>query len=319
VRYPAATIALAALFAACAPTRHEPAALQPSLSLPSPTAAAPASLPGLHNLVAYTPTLLVGSAPDDDRGFQSLKSLGVRTIISVDGARPDAAAARRAGLRYIHLPIGYNGMDRDRTLQIAAAIRDAQAENPGGPVYVHCHHGKHRAAGAAAAAAVTLGELTNDQATGKLRVSGTSPSYPGLFACVAAAAPAAAAQLDAIDTGAFPEVAPTTSLVQAMVLIDETLDRLTLIAAAGWSAPTDHPDLVPGAEASTLADLLRDLDHAPYLRSRPEGFREMMSAAAAEAKHLEADLMSAAPGSTLSERLGALSRSCTACHARYRD
>ena len=57
-----------------------------------------------------------------------------------------------------------------RKLEIARALQLARDR---GAVYVHCHHGKHRSAGAAGAAAVTLGWSTTAQATERLKVSGT--------------------------------------------------------------------------------------------------------------------------------------------------
>ena len=90
--------------------------------------------PGLHNVLRLSAKLTSGSSPDGEEGFRSLLRLGIRTIISVDGSRPDVETARKFGLRYIHLPVGYDGVPRDRALQLARAVRDLP-----GPVYVHCH------------------------------------------------------------------------------------------------------------------------------------------------------------------------------------
>src|SRR5438094_677830 len=79
------------------------------------------------------------SSPDGDEGFHSLQQLGIKTIVSVDGARPEVDLARKYGLRYVHLPIGYDAVPREQALRIARAIRDLP-----GPVYIHCHHGRHR-------------------------------------------------------------------------------------------------------------------------------------------------------------------------------
>src|ERR1051326_9522581 len=65
-------------------------------------AAQPMTLPGLRNVFRVGRRLYSGAAPADEAGFRSLCALGVRTIISVDGATPDVAAARRHGLRYVH-------------------------------------------------------------------------------------------------------------------------------------------------------------------------------------------------------------------------
>src|SRR5262249_7822843 len=102
-------------------------------------AAKPAELPGLHNVFRVSDKLYSGSVPEGELGFRTLQALGIRTVISVDGARPDAATARRFGLRYVHLPFGYDGCPTARALEIIRAVRDLP-----GPIYLHCHHGKHR-------------------------------------------------------------------------------------------------------------------------------------------------------------------------------
>src|SRR5205814_1359060 len=81
-------------------------------------------LPGLHNVFRVTGRLYSGSSPEDDAGFRSLQRLGIRTVITVDGARPDVERARRFGLRYVHLPIGYDGVPEARAYQLARAVRD---------------------------------------------------------------------------------------------------------------------------------------------------------------------------------------------------
>jgi hypothetical protein len=56
----------------------------------------PRDYPGLHNVVAYHDGFYSGSVPEGDAGFDTIAGMGVRTIISVDGAEPDVvrAAAR---------------------------------------------------------------------------------------------------------------------------------------------------------------------------------------------------------------------------------
>src|SRR5262249_601182 len=64
----------------------------------------PAEYPGLHNVFRLTERLYSGSSPEGEEGFLSLQRLGIKTIISVDGARPEVERARKLGLRYVHLP-----------------------------------------------------------------------------------------------------------------------------------------------------------------------------------------------------------------------
>src|SRR2546423_13601111 len=78
----------------------------------------PREFAGLANVCRVSDKLLSGGVPQGDDGFSSLKRLGVCTVISVDGARPDVERARKFALRYVHLPIGYDGVPREQGLRI---------------------------------------------------------------------------------------------------------------------------------------------------------------------------------------------------------
>src|SRR5262249_40037994 len=45
--------------------------------------------PGLATVQRVTDRLYSGGVPEGDKGFESLQRLGICTVISVDGARPD--------------------------------------------------------------------------------------------------------------------------------------------------------------------------------------------------------------------------------------
>jgi hypothetical protein len=220
-------------------------------AMPVASAPSPVDFPGIHNLVAFHDGFVSGSAPDGDAGLDSLAKLGFKTVISVDGAIPDVEGARKRGLRYVHLPIGYDGFDDVRKAELVRAVRDLPK-----PIYIHCHHGKHRSAGAAGTIGVSLGWMSNATAAERMKVSQTAESYTGLWACTAKAAPMMAAAIDAARAD-FPEITKPDSMVAAMVVIDEAFDRLKLVEKNGWKVPADHPDLAPAADAGKLADLLR--------------------------------------------------------------
>lgn len=284
-------------------------------SVQPPTMAdqAPRDYAGVHNVVAFGPGVYSGSLPEEEPGFRSLKAMGIRTIISVDGAAPEVKLAEAEGMRYVHLPIGYNGMSEERTLEIARAVRDLE-----GPVYIHCHHGKHRSAAAAGAAAVSLGLLDNAEATARMKVSGTSPRYAGLYGCVAAAKQASDDELDHASDD-FPEVWRTTGLVQGMVEIDHAWGRLKAIQQAGWSVPVDHPDLVPVAEAGRLADVFRHLMDDDEVLAKPADFIAWMKRNGREASVLEQAMIDGAPAAELDAHFGAIAATCSDCHAKYRN
>jgi protein tyrosine phosphatase (PTP) superfamily phosphohydrolase (DUF442 family)/cytochrome c556 len=288
------------------------------LTLPAIDDEKPKDYPGLHNVVAYGEDFVSGSVPEGDEGFESLKALGIVTIISVDGAEPDVAKAKALGMRYVHLPIGYNGFDDTRKAELVRAVRDLPK-----PIYLHCHHGKHRSAGAAGTVAVSLGWLPNEVAVARMKVSGTAPNYTGLYSCTQKASLMQAAAIDAASN-AFPEVARTNGMVKSMVEIDEVVEHLKLIEKAGWKAPADHPDLVPAAEAGRLADLLRNLGSDPDTKAKPADFATLLAKNAAEAQSLEDLLVAASPTAPLdvakaTAAFKTVNASCKECHKAHRD
>lgn len=291
---------------------------QASTSAELPTVAddKPRDFAGLHNVVAYSEGFLSGSVPEGDAGFDTLADMGVKTIISVDGAEPDVELAKARGMRYIHLPIGYNGFDEQRKLELVRATRDAMQD---GPVYVHCHHGKHRSAGAAGTVAVSLGWGRPDQMIERMKVSGTAPNYKGLYACTSNAATLGESVIDAVPAD-FPEVSRPTSFVKGMVEIDDAMEHLKAIEKASWNMPTDHPDLVPVAEAGRMADLFRVLSEGDRVKGNPPEFAMMMQQGGSSAQALE-DMLAAdaLDARHLSEQFKRINASCKDCHVKYRD
>ncbi len=307
-----AVFAALALALACTST-HEAASRPVTLPPPVPTAEKPADFPGVHNVVAYGPGLYSGSVPEGDAGFESLANMGIRTIISVDGAAPEADEAESRGMRYVHFPVTYGGIDEERRLEITRAVRDLP-----GPVYIHCHHGKHRSAAAGAAAAVALGRLDNDAAVSRMKASGTAPNYTGLYACATESKVLTNAQISAAPND-FPSRWKTSGMVDSMVAIDAANDQLKALEKAQWGVPKDHPDLVPGAVAGNLENLLRGLlsDHETTAKS--EEFRDMLKSAADAAQALEDGIVSKASTDDINARMKTVAQSCKACHQKYRD
>src|SRR5262249_8775366 len=133
-------------------------------------------LPGLENVLQVSAGILSGGEPHGTQGFCSLARLGVKTIVSVDGARPRVEEARSSGIRYVHIPIGYEGIAEPARLALARVAREAD-----GPVYFHCHHGRHRGPAAAAIACVAAGNASGTDALKILEVAGTGREYAGLW------------------------------------------------------------------------------------------------------------------------------------------
>lgn len=333
MRSRAAFLVVALLLAGPAPVRAhevvEPATQPQKVELPCVSDHKPRDFAGLHNVVAFHDGYLSGSVPEGhagnaEAGFDTLAAMGVKTIISVDGAEPNVAAAKARGMRYIHLPIGYNGFDQKRKLELVRATRDAIER--GETVYIHCHHGRHRSAGAAGAVVASLGWLTPEQAIDRMKVSGTAPNYKGLYSCTANATVLDAKAIDAVAAD-FPEVSKPASFVKAMIEIDEINERLKAVKGAEWRTPAHHPDLVPVAEAARMADLFRlalqsekDQAGGRIGASRHEDFLAGLAINGAQAQTLEDLLALEKPDtSALSAQFRLIQASCKDCHVKHRD
>jgi protein tyrosine phosphatase (PTP) superfamily phosphohydrolase (DUF442 family) len=306
-------VALSVTVLAAGCRRVPEAAAAPSPA-PATAGGAPAELPGLHNVLRVTDRLYSGSAPEGDGGFRSLQQLGVRTVISVDGARPDVARARRFGLRYVHLPIGYDGVPEAQAYRLSRAARDLP-----GPVYLHCHHGKHRGPAAAAAVRRCLdGACDAEAAVAVLRRAGTDPRYAGLYASVREVRRPTADELDRVPAD-FPEAAEVGGLVNAMVAVDECWENLKLARAAAWAVPPGHPDVDPAHEALLLAEHYREAGRLPATAGRPGELRRRLGDAEEGARRLEAALRAGSVPGPAEAAFRDAERACAACHGQFRD
>jgi protein tyrosine phosphatase (PTP) superfamily phosphohydrolase (DUF442 family) len=273
---------------------------------------------GLHNVFRITDTLYSGNGPAGDKSFESLRKLGVKTIISVDAAQPDVERARKNGMRYVHIPVGYGGVPEAQALQIAKAVRELP-----GPFYVHCHHGKHRGPTSAAIARLCLDErCSTEAALDVLRQAGTDPRYKGLFRSVEEFRRPSAEDLAGLPKD-LPEAVRPAGLVAAMVAIDQHWDNLKKAREAGWKQPPDHPDVDPPHEARQLVEAYEALLKQPPVARKPVDFRQWLTDGHAGARGLEEALRQgkeeAVDAAAAEKAYRTAGAACTQCHAKYRD
>lgn len=272
----------------------------------------------LPNACRLTDKVISGGLPQGRAAFAELQALGVRTIVSVDGARPDVALAEEFGLRYVHLPHGYDGISAERAEALAKAVRDLP-----GPIYIHCHHGKHRSPAAAAVACVGCGLLDPSQALRVLQAAGTSENYRGLYAAARAARRFDDALLDALPAE-FPATVELPPLNQAMVAIEHLHDRLQQSAADAWAPWADHPDLDAAHEALLLREQFTELLRTPEAEAAPARYQDLLRESETAATELEAALLAlrADPAASPEPAAAALERiaqRCQSCHREFRD
>jgi protein tyrosine phosphatase (PTP) superfamily phosphohydrolase (DUF442 family) len=249
-----------------------------------------------------------GGEPHSAAMFEYLAAQGIKTIVSVDGAKPDVETAKKFGLRYVHIPIGYDGVPAEAGLAIARVLRDLE-----GPVFFHCHHGQHRGPAAAAVACVAAGETSGADALAILERAGTSKDYAGLWESVEMFSPPAPGTV----LPDLVEVAQISSFAAAMAMLDRANDNLKLCRDAGWKTPADHPDVVVEREAKLLWEGMRE-----SARNAPHDSDDQLVAWLNESESLAAEFESAVRArdlETAAARFNALAESCKKCHVEYRD
>jgi len=278
------------------------------------------------NVVRVHERVLSGGLPEGEAAFAELRELGVQTIISVDGARPDVDLATRFGMHYVHLPHGYSGIPADRVQELAKAVLELK-----GPIYIHCHHGKHRSPAAASAACITAGLLSVERGNEVLQIAGTSPHYRGLFQAVSASRTVPEAELKRLAV-TFVPVAPISPLAEAMVLLEETYDPVKHRLAASASTLDAAAILELTQEALLLREHFTELLRLDEVATYPEAFRDALRRSETAAGELETGLLrlrddpqrssttlTDATLAPLRRSLQTVSENCKACHEQFRD
>jgi protein tyrosine phosphatase (PTP) superfamily phosphohydrolase (DUF442 family) len=269
----------------------------------------PAPLPsitGVENLRQVAPGLLSGSQPEGSAAFEELAKRGVKVIISVDGATPDVEAAHQFGLRYVHVPIGYDKIKPQQRADLVAAVKTAN-----GTVFMHCHHGKHRGPAAAAYCGIAVGKLSTEEALDVLKAAGTRADYTGLWDAVRKFEP------PTVPAGPLVEAAQVEPLTGAMVRVDHHWTGIESQIKTGSITEVK----VFASETLLLAEEFRELPRTTPSADEKytdEKFKARLQEAitATEELHKASEKNDFAAIQTASKRV---TQSCVDCHARYRN
>jgi len=305
---PAAIFAVAALLAIA----QDPATQPPATPLKD---VPPAVMENVHKL---SDNVYSSGGPNGEAAFEILSKLGIKTIISVDGAQPDLVNAKKYGMKYVHVPIGYDALPKDKALIIAKAVKESK-----GPVLIHCHHGKHRGPAAAAVACVAVNDWTHEQALAWLKQAGTSPAYGQLIKDAGSFEKPQAAELEKIPAEALPESVAPQPLVDAMLKIDERFDEVQKhfkvavdVKGPDWKKAT--------SDALQLDEDFREFQRLPSVSKLPADFQQFSSDMQKSAAELHAAIEGLATGkvkdtTTATKLIDRMKQQCTACHQEYRD
>ncbi len=296
--------------------------LGPSAIETSPVAIAPIpALPvldaeghpeGIHKYRKWSDKIGQGAQPEGEIAFRNLATLGYTTLISVDGARPDAETAAKYGLTYVHIPIGYNAVPKDAQERIVKAV-----ESSGGPVFFHCHHGQHRGPAGVMIARISIDGISNEQAVAELRQSGCSENYKGLYRDVLACVPPTAAELAQIPAKQPSYVSPG-DVAEHMAAMDRVWERVGFVKEAKWATPPSMPDVDPPHEAKIVWEAFREMARLDESKKMGAEFMAIMARAEEGSKALE-EAIRKGDAAAAAKNYDAVKQSCTDCHKKWRN
>jgi protein tyrosine phosphatase (PTP) superfamily phosphohydrolase (DUF442 family) len=266
---------------------------------------------GIENFRRWSDRIGQGGQPQGDVAFANITAMGYRTILSVDGARPDAETAARYGLTYVHVPFGYDGVPKDAQVRIVKAVACSD-----GPVFVHCHHGVARGPAGAMIARIAIEGISNAEAAAELKESGCDEHYKGLYRDVLAAVPPTPAELAQVPAK-LPSYVSTGDLAEQMASLDRTWARVGKAKAAAWSTPLANPDVDPAHEARILWEKLREIGRLGDTGHGAD-FGVLLARAEQHGHALEEALLSNDAAAAAASFDG-VRKSCAACHDRWRD
>lgn len=273
----------------------------------------------LHNVFFLSENIISGGEPHSEEALERLAGWGVRTILSVDGKAPMVDAARRHGMRYVHVPIQYAGITEEQTLRIAKTFRELE-----GPFFVHCFHGQHRGPAGAEIGRLVLDGIPREQAIAEMRQwLGTSPSYEGLYQTIACQPLPDAAASSGLAWDFTPAV-ESKGLRGAMIFAARTQDNLKALKKVAWKTDPSHPDLVGTQEAGRLAEAFKNGSDDPVVLGWEPEYRALYASIVADSLALEQALTDLAKGRAEAQAeadalVDSLGRTCKSCHKDKRD
>ncbi len=245
-------------------------------------------------------SITCGAVPESSDEFLALRKTGIRTILSVDGMQPDVEAANATGLRYVHIPIGYDGVPEDDVGRMTRVLRDCDS-----PIYVHCHHGKHRGPAAAAVCAMIAEEIDMPQAIELLTDAGTSHDYSGLWRDVRNFKPLT-------DKSTLPPISSSVELeplAATMVHLDECWEQTQRAVEASKTEQALE-------QVNILEQLFREASRLDGVDEESVWLLEMLDAESVVAS-LRDDLTDHPEKVTRS--LAAVAECCRNCHQQHRN
>ena len=274
------------------------------LTTKSPVARPIRDSSNLENVLLVGDGIYSGSEPVKETDYQWLADQGIQTLVSVDRVPPNVELARQFGLRYVHIPIGYDQMERKQQLAIVRAIRETDKS-----IYFHCHRGQHRGPAATALACIAAEIFSHNDGSQFLKLAGTSRHYQGLWDSVQNfVSPSRDSELPELEESVVP-----AHLAESMAQIDRSWREIEKLSRKKWQ-PIGARDV---ERVRLLGDGLR-VSGRHASDEFDDEFRRMMSQAAEHVSRLE-NALERGNSEQAGREFANIRENCQQCHERFRD
>ena len=267
----------------------------------------------LQNVYRLGQTLYSGSSPRDEAAFSTLSRLGIKTIISVEGAEPDIDTARAHGMRYVHLPIVYAGLTHERLVELVRAANEYPT-----PIYIYCDRGVDRAPIAAAALWMCLNrQATKEQAIAVAhKISGDANPHPRLLGSLLDATRPTEEEWKASNS-ALPEVSQLPPFTRSMASIGRMWDRVAIPVK-------DRHSTTISLQLDTAYDIAEQFRESAAMPGVPDELRPGLQAIVGDAEKLAEIIKSELRDPTAQvtgrqQAVDTINNRCHECHTKFRD
>tara|TARA_R110002073_G_scaffold93036_2_gene217624 strand:- start:11 stop:604 length:594 start_codon:yes stop_codon:yes gene_type:complete len=138
---------------------------------------------GLKNVARITDKLYRGAQPTE-QGYQQLKDMGIKTVISFRRFNDSRAEVEAAGLEFVRIPIyasiGSNPPTDEQLQLFFDTVLDPEKQ----PVFMHCKHGKDRTGMMAGLFRIERQCWTNQEAIDEMQAFGYHDVFRDLIGFV---------------------------------------------------------------------------------------------------------------------------------------
>jgi protein tyrosine phosphatase (PTP) superfamily phosphohydrolase (DUF442 family) len=312
----AALLIAAALRAAGEDSRYSDPEITVDINKPTPPEVIhPIRDKRLPSAFRFSDKLITGASPDSDDCYEALQELGVKTIISVDGEFPDETRAEKYGMKYIHLPIPYKEVPKERALELAKAVRDMP-----GPIFMHCACGRLRSPAAAGVVSVILGSMSKMDAWNALVQAKSPGNYVRMYQCTQ--------EFEKVDPVVLDNLRPEFKAKADVARITTRMDdmykpwsRLDEARRLGWQIPETRKDLKVEEDILKIIDISIEISKWPEMRKTDAMVKMRADNESELAKFLQLWRKSSGDdrAKELTKGFFQMTKSCDLCHDEYRN